>query len=144
MTNESVKPPVWFWVVSAIALLWNLAGVGAYLSQAYAPDDVIAQMEQAVQDLINQTPAWATAAFAIAVWGGALGSLLLLLRRKLAHTVLIISLAGILVQMFYNFFMSNSMEVYGPGGAIMPVMVLLIGIGLVFFAKKGKTAGWLK
>ena len=144
MTNESVKPPVWFWVVSAIALLWNLAGVGAYLSQAYAPDDVVAQMEQAVQDLINQTPAWATAAFAIAVWGGALGSLLLLLRRKLAHTVLIISLAGILVQMFYNFFMSNSMEVYGPGGAIMPVMVLLIGIGLVFFAKKGKTAGWLK
>ncbi|WP_370089662.1 hypothetical protein [Ekhidna sp.] len=144
MTNESGKPPVWFWVVSVIALLWNLAGVGAYLSQAYAPDDVIAQMEQAVQDLINQTPAWATAAFAIAVWGGALGSLLLLLRKKLAHTVLIISLAGILVQMFYNFFMSNSMEVYGPGGAIMPIMVLLIGIGLVFFAKKGKTEGWLK
>ena len=144
MTNGSVKPPTWLWVVSIIALLWNLAGVGAYLSQAFTPDDVFAQMEQAVQDLINQTPAWATAAFAVAVWGGALGSLLLILRRKLAHTVLIISLVGILVQMFYNFFMSNSMEVYGPDGAIMPIMVILIGVGLVLFAKKGKAVGWLK
>ncbi|MEP1032735.1 hypothetical protein [Ekhidna sp.] len=143
MTNGSVKPPTWFWVVSVIALIWNLMGVGAYLSQAYTPDDVIAQMEQAMQDLINQTPAWATAAFAIAVWGGALGSLLLLLRKGLAYIVLIISFLGIVVQMFYNFFMSNSMEVYGPGGAVMPIMVLLIGIGLIFLAKKGKSAGWL-
>ncbi|MEO9481852.1 MAG: hypothetical protein ABJG47_00310 [Ekhidna sp.] len=144
MTNGSVKPPTWFWVVSIIALVWNLMGVGAYLAQAFTPDDLISQMEQAVQDLVNQTPAWVTAAFAIAVWAGALGSLLLLMRRKLAHTVLIISLIGIVVQMFYNVFISNSIEVYGPGGMVMPIMTLLIGIGLIFLAKKGITVGWLK
>ncbi|WP_425392359.1 hypothetical protein [Ekhidna sp.] len=143
MTNGSVKPPTWFWVVSILALIWNLLGVGAYLSQAFTPDDVIAQMEQAMQDLINDTPAWVTAAFAIAVWGGALGCILLLLRKKLAQTVLILSLAGIVVQMFYNVFISNSMEVYGPGGIIMPIMTLGIGIALVLFAKKGISAGWL-
>ncbi|WP_421762897.1 hypothetical protein [Ekhidna sp.] len=141
MTNQ--KPPTWFWVVSILAFVWNLLGVGAYLSQAYASDDVIAQMEQAMQDLINQTPAWVTAAFAVAVWGGALGCLLLLLRKKLAQTVLIISVAGIVVQMFYNVVMSNSMEVYGPGGIVMPIMTLAIGIALVFLAKKGTAAGWL-
>ncbi|MEP0986846.1 hypothetical protein [Ekhidna sp.] len=141
MTNQ--KPPTWFWVVSILAFVWNLLGVSAYLSQAYASDDVIAQMEQAMQDLINQTPAWVTAAFAVAVWGGALGCLLLLLRKKLAQTVLIISLAGIVVQMFYNVVMSNSMEVYGPGGIVMPIMTLAIGIALVFLAKKGTAAGWL-
>lgn len=144
MTNGSVKPPSWFWVVSILALLWNLMGVGAYLTQAFTPDDIIAQMEQAMQDLINQTPAWVTAAFAIAVWAGALGSLLLLLRKKLAHIVLIISFIGIVVQMFYNVFISNSIEVYGPGGLAMPIMTLLIGIGLIFLAKKGISAGWLK
>ncbi|MEO9873092.1 hypothetical protein [Ekhidna sp.] len=144
MTNESIKPPTWFWVVAIIALVWNLLGVGAYLGQAYVSDDIFSQMEEAVQDLINQTPAWATAAFAIAVWCGALGSLLLVLRRKLAYMVLILSLMGILVQMFYNFFMSNSMEVYGPGGAIMPIFTIIVGIGLVLLAKKGKSVGWLR
>ncbi len=144
MTNGSVKPPTWFWVVSVIALIWNLMGVGAYLAQAYTPDDIIAQMEQAMQDLVNSTPAWVTAAFAIAVWAGALGSLLLLLRKRLAHIVLILSFIGIVVQMFYNVFISNSIEVYGPGGLIMPIMTFLIGIGLIFFAKKGISAGWLK
>lgn len=141
MTNQ--RPPTWFWVVSILAFVWNLLGVGAYLSQAYASDDIIAQMEQAMQDLINQTPAWVTAAFAVAVWGGALGCLLLLLRKKLAQTVLIISLAGIVVQMLYTVFMSNNMEVYGPGGIVMPIMTLAIGIALVFLAKKGTAAGWL-
>ncbi|WP_420318251.1 hypothetical protein [Ekhidna sp.] len=144
MTNGSGKPPTWFWVVSVLALIWNLMGVGAYLSQAYTSDDVFAQMEQAMQDLINATPGWVTAAFAIAVWGGALGCILLLMRKKLSQMVLIISLAGIVVQMFYNVFISNAMDVYGPGGAIMPIMTLGIGIALVFFAKKGIAAGWLK
>ena len=144
MTNGSVKPPTWFWVVSIIALVWNLMGVGAYLAQVFTPDDIVAQMEQAVQDLINATPAWVTAAFAIAVWGGALGCVLLLMRRKLAHIVLIISFIGIVVQMFYNVFISNSIEVYGPGGLTMPIMTFLIGLGLIFFAKKGITVGWLK
>ncbi|WP_436517253.1 hypothetical protein [Ekhidna sp. To15] len=144
MTNGSVKPPTWFWIVSIIALIWNLMGVGAYLAQAFTPDDIISQMEQAMQDLINATPAWVTAAFAIAVWAGALGSLLLLMRKKLAYIVLIISCIGIVVQMYYNVFISNSIEVYGPGGLAMPIMTLLIGIGLIFFAKKGIAASWLR
>lgn len=143
MTNQSGKPPVWFWVVAVLALLWNLMGVKAYLDQAFMSDDVLAQMEAAMQDLFNQTPAWATAAFAVAVWGGALGSLLLILRKSLAHTVLIVSLVGIVVQMIYVFFMSNSMDVYGPGGLAMPIMILAFGIGLVFFAKKSKAQGWI-
>lgn len=143
MTNQSGKPPVWFWVVSVIALLWNLMGVKAYLDQAFMSDDAMAQLEAAVQDLFNQTPAWVTAAFAIAVWGGALGSLLLILRKKLAYQVLVVSLVGIIVQMFYNVFMSGAMDVYGPGGLAMPIMILLFGIGLVWFAKKSVSSGWI-
>ncbi|GAB4237227.1 MAG: hypothetical protein Tsb0034_12280 [Ekhidna sp.] len=143
MTN-STKPPVWFWVVAVLALIWNLMGVGAYLQQAYASDDLLSQMEKAVADLIAQRPAWATAAFATAVWGGALGSLLLLLRKKLAHIVLVVSLVGIVIQMYYNYFMARSLADYGPGDHVMSVMILGFGIYLIFFAKKGIAADWLR
>jgi hypothetical protein len=143
MTKQS-KPPIWFWIVSAIALLWNLMGVKAYLDQAYGTNDVLGEIANAAKDLIDPTPAWVTSAFAIAVFGGAVGSLLLLLRRSLAHTILIVSLMGIVAQMSYNLFMTDNPTDSGPGGMLMVVMIIAAGIGLVFFAKKAKTSGWLK
>lgn len=141
--TKSLKPPVWFWVVSAIALIWNLAGVMAYLDQTFASDDLLSQMEKAVRNAIQNRPAWATAAFATAVWGGAVGSLLLLLRQRIAHIVLIISLIGIIIQMGYNYFIANNLSDYGPSEHLMSVMILGFGIGLVFFAKKAQSAKWL-
>jgi len=92
--------------------------------------------------LYETTPAWATAAFAVAVNGGALGCLLLLLKRSLAGFFLQLSLAGVLVQMFHAFFMSQSYEVYGPGGMAMPVMVILVAVYLVILAATAKSNGW--
>lgn len=143
MSNSS-KPPVWFWVASVLALLWNLMGVGAYLAQAFMTPEALQALPEDQQQLIASTPVWATAAFAIAVWGGLLGSLMLLLRKKLAYTVLIISFVGVLIQMFHSFFISNSIEVYGPGGLVMPIMILLFGIFLIVLAKRATVNGWLK
>ena len=80
--NSTNKPPVWFWIVSVVALIWNGMGVMAYLGQAYMSDDALAALPEAEQALYANVPAWATAAFAIAVWGGLLGCLALLLRKK--------------------------------------------------------------
>ena len=144
MTNESVKPPTWFWVVAAIALLWNLMGALAYLGETFATPEMMEAMQEDQRRMIENRPTWATAAFAIAVWGGALGSLLLLLRKGLAYTVLIVSLIGVLVQMIYNLFIAESTASYGPGEIAMVIMIPLIGVLLILFAKKGKAAGWLK
>ena len=141
MTN-STKPPVWFWIVSALALLWNLAGVANYLTQAFATPEMIEALPEYQKEYMEKTPAWVTGAFALAVWGGALGSLLLLLRKGLAYFILIISLVGIIFQVSYNLFFSQVSD-FGPGGISMPIMIVLIGIGLVFLSKKGKQAGWL-
>ena len=95
------------------------------------------------QGLYDNVPAWVTAAFALAVFGGALGCILLLLRKKLATFVFVISLASILVQMTYNIFISKAMEVYGPGSVIMPIMVIIIGAFLVWYSKKMQGQGLL-
>ena len=145
MTNNvTTKPPTWFWVVSVVALLWNLLGAMAYLGQAFITDEMKAAMPADQLELMENTPAWATAAFAIAVWGGVLGCIGLLLRKKWARPVLVVSLLGILVQMSYSFFMTNAAEVYGAAqGVIMPVLLILIGVGLVLFAKTSQKKGWI-
>lgn len=143
MINSTNKPSMSFWIISVIALVWNLIGVMAYMAQAYMTDESIAALPEAEKVMYENVPAWATAAFAIGVFGGAIGCILLLLRKKLATSLFIISLLGVLVQMVYNFMISKAAEVYGPGGMIMPVMVILIGFFLVWYSKKSITKGWL-
>lgn len=143
MSESTNKPSTGFWIISIIALIWNLMGVFAYIAQVNMSDEIIAALPEAERTLYENVPAWVTGAFAIAVFGGALGCILLLLRKKLATSVLIISLIGIIAQMIYNFGMSKAAEVYGPGGMIMPAMVVLIGVFLVWYAKQATAKGWM-
>jgi heme/copper-type cytochrome/quinol oxidase subunit 4 len=143
MSSKTNKPPIWYWIVSILALIWNIMGVMAYLGQAFMSDDVLKALPEAEQALYNDVPAWATAAFAIAVWGGALGSLFLIFRKKAAKTIFILSFLGIVVQMVYNLFMSKASEVYGPGGEIMPITVIIIGAFLIWFSNKSISKGWI-
>ncbi|PWK19930.1 hypothetical protein [Xanthomarina spongicola] len=144
MTDISTnKPPIWFWVIAVVALVWNLMGVMAYIGQAYMTEAELNALPEVEQALYANYPAWATAAFAIAVFGGAIASIALLLRKKLAKTLFLISLIGIIVQMIYNFFISEAMDVYGPGGMIMPVMIIIIGVYLVMLAKKSISNNWI-
>ena len=83
-------------------------------------------------------------AFAFAVFNGALGCLLLILNRALAKVILIISLLAVLVQMFHAYFISNAWEMFGPGGAIMPVMVIIVAIYLVWLSNMAIQKSWLK
>jgi len=131
-SNQLVK---WHKLISLLAIIWNLLGVGAYLMHAYMTDEAIAKLPENEQVLYTNIPAWYTGAFAIAVFAGAIGSILLLLKKKLATSILMLSLLGIFVQMYYNFFISKSMEVYGPGSAVMPVFVIIVGVFLVWYAK---------
>lgn len=143
MTKSTKKPGNGFWIIGIVALIWNLMGVYAYLQQAYMSAEDLAALPAEQQPLYENIPAWVTGAFAIAVFGGALACILLLMKKKLATTVFLISLIGIIFQMVYNVFMSKAMEVYGPGGIIMPVMVLVIGIFLWRYAKKQESTGVL-
>jgi len=140
--ETSRKAPTWFTVVPAVLLVWNLVGVAAYISRVMMTPEALAALPDDERLLIENTPAWATAAFAVAVNFGTLGCLLLLLKRNLAGLFLQLSLAGVLVQLFHSFFMSNSFEVFGPGGLVMPVMVVVIAVYLVFLAVRAKTLRW--
>lgn len=143
MSSDSNKPTTLFWVIGIFALIWNAMGVMAYIGQAYMTDDMLAALPEAERALYENVPAWVTAAFAIAVFAGTLGCILLLLKKKLAKPVFLVSLIAIIVQMTYNLFMSKAAEVYGPGGMVMPIMVIAIGVFLLLYSKKCIDKGWL-
>ena len=73
---------------------------------------------------------------------GTLGSLALLMKKPICYKLFVLSFVSVVVQMFHLFFISNSYEVYGPAGIIMPIMVLFIALVLVRFAAKANNNHW--
>jgi hypothetical protein len=142
-TELSSKPPGSFYLIGGVALLWNLLGVAAYVSQVTMTPEALSALPEAERMLYENVPSWTTAAFAIAVNGGALGCLLLLLRKAIATPVLIVSLIGVLVQMYHSLFIANSIEVYGPGGAVMPISVVVIAAFLIWYSMDAKKRGYI-
>lgn len=140
----SHTPSKWFWIVTTLLLVWNMIGVMAYVQEAMLSAGALQAMPAAERDLLQSRPAWATAAFAIAVFGGAAGCLLLLLRSRLALPVLVLSFVGVVVQMTHAFLIADSFAVYGPGGAIMPALVLAISIFLIWYARRARKRGWVR
>ena len=138
-----MNTPTWFKVAAALALLWNLIGCFAFFSDLRLSPEDLAKLPEAQQALYAARPGWAVAATAIAVFGGALGSIGLLMRKKWAFPVFILSLLGILVQDFGLFVLVGGASLAGPVAVAMQAVVLAIGIGLVLLSRKGIAHGWL-
>ena len=141
--SESNTIPTWFKIIAWLAFVWNLMGVMAFVGHMMITPEIIAALPEAEQKLYESTPTWATVAFALAVLGGALGTLVLALKKAISFPILVISLIGVLVQMYHSFFVIDSLAVYGPGQAIMPSLVILIAIGLVWLSNDAKNKGWI-
>jgi uncharacterized membrane protein YjjB (DUF3815 family) len=137
------KAPKWYMPVAIVALLWNLIGCAAYLADVTLTPEDVAKMSAAQQALYNSRPAWAVAATAIAVWGGAAGCVGLILRRRWATPLLIASLAGVIVQDIGLFGMTDVVAQEGPKVLVLQGLVLVIAIGLVLLARKATARGWL-
>jgi hypothetical protein len=133
--------PKWFLPVSIVALLWNAIGCAAYLHDVMLTPEDIAKMSDAQQALYHSRPAWSVAATAIAVWGGAAGSLGLIWRKRWATPLLIASLAGVIVQDVGLFLPSGAAA--APTALVLQGLVLAIAIGLVILARKATAQGWI-
>lgn len=138
------KPPTSFWIVAAVALLWNLIGLILYYMQVTASDEMLsAAYGEAEFEFIKSIPAWATAGYATAVTFGVLGCILLLLRKAWAIPAFIISLIGIVVQDVYGFVIADAIGVFGSGALVLPVIVFVIAIALIIYSRNAKAKGWL-
>lgn len=126
------RAPIWLRIVAALGLLWNLFGCYAYLQVVGALPG-----GEAMRD--SPMPAWVTAAFAIAVFGGALGSLGLLLLKGWSRLLLLLSLLAVLVQDVWAYVLNEA----PAGDIVLPILVNLIAIALAWLAHDAGKRGWL-
>ncbi len=143
MNDKTVGGVHWsFWTIGAVALIWNVMGVMNLLMQMNA--DALAAMPEAQRAIIEGRPAWATGAFAIAVFGGALGSFLLLLRKSAAFYLFIASLLGMIVHMIPYLGMAGSTVDFGPFEISMYILLpLVVAAFLIWYAKWAKNKRWI-
>lgn len=131
------KPPIWFWVVSALGLIWNGMGVNAYLQQAYNTESYRAMYSAEQLEIDANMPAIITAAFAISVFSGLIGCIGLLLRKKIAYSLLLISLLTVFILTGYTL-INNYIS-----SLVMTIMIIVFSIFLFLFAKHSKSKTWL-
>ena len=139
MSEKTAQVVHWsFWLIGAIALIWNVMGVVNFLMQMNP--DALAAYRESERMIIEGRPIWATAAFALAVFGGAIGSLLLLLKKSLAFYVFVASLLGVVVTMIHT--LGSGIE-FGIGELLgIILMPVAVAIFLVWYSKfiVGKSA----
>ena len=143
MNDETVRGVHWsFWAIGAVALIWNVMGVMNFFMQMN-PDSLAAYSETA-RALAEGRPAWATGAFATSQLGGALGCLLLLLRKSAAYYLFIASLLGVTVTVVRTLVMAGSIIDFGPfeisGYVLMP---LVVAVFLIWYSKLAESKGWI-
>jgi hypothetical protein len=146
MDEASMEPrgvPWHLWLVGIIGLLWNSVGVYDFLMTQTRNESYVGELMPAQLEALYGFPAWLVAAWGLAVLGGALGALLLLLRRKLAVPVLMVSLVSMTVTAAHNFLAPDGL--YATGGTA-PSFVLLIfvaALGLWYYSRSMTRRGVL-
>src|SRR5438445_8789496 len=121
-TNETVGGVHWsFWAIGAVTVVWNVMGVINFFMQMNA--DALASFPESHRAIVVGRPAWATGAFAIAVFGGALGCLLLLLRKPAAYYLFIASLLGVVVQLIHTLGVASSTIGFSSFAVLMIILM---------------------
>ena len=138
------KAPLWFMVLAAVALLWNLAGLLAVVADMRLSAADLAALPPREQAMAAARPGWSVLASVVAVVGGTLGCLGLLARRRWALWVLYASVAGIVLQDLGLFVLSGDSS--GPGGVplVLQSLVFLIAVALVWLAHHAARRAWLR
>lgn len=131
-----------FWAIGGFALIWNVMGVINFFVQMNA--DALTAYREVERAIIEGRPTWATGGFAIAVFGGALGSLLLLLRKSAAYYLFIASLFGVIMTMAHTVGVVGRKVDFGPFEIILIVLMpLVVAAFLIWYSKQVERKGWI-
>jgi hypothetical protein len=133
--------PAWFRVAALVAILWNAFGVAMYLDSVGVFGDPLEGLSEAERAFATSLPAWVTAAFAIGTFAGLLGSVGLLLRRRWARPVLLVSLAALLLLEGWIVFLSGAVKLFGLA---VPITVVIGAVVLAWLAGRSDRRGWLR
>ena len=140
MNDDDTGTVHWsFWAIIIFMLIWNVMGCINFFVQMNP--EMVASYRENEQAIITGRPVWATVAFAIAVFGGALGCLLLLVKKSIAFYFFIASLLGVVVTIVHT--LSIGIE-FGIGEVIGIIIApLMVAVFLIWYSKYVQNKGWI-
>ena len=140
MTKKPIKPPIWFWIIAVMAVLWSLIGLYDYVMSMTMNQAYLASFGQEMLDFLKVMPIWAKLSWGLAIAGSVLGSLALVLRRSIAYPLFALTIVVMAISFAYQFTIDAKPK---PDTAmlIMTVLIWAIAIFLVWFARTAKNKG---
>ncbi|WP_157215804.1 hypothetical protein [Flavisphingomonas formosensis] len=139
-----VKPPAWYWIVAVVALLWSLMGCFACYSQLTMSPADFARLPSAQQETWRSMPGWVKADYAVAVIAGLLGSLGLLMRRRWARPLYLVSLIAVVLQFGWVFLASPVLKLVGPSAIPFPALIVALAVLFFWFSGLAIRRAWVR
>lgn len=144
MSDDRFSPrPVagWYMPAAIASLLFMLLGCLSYVMHVTADPASLPPDQRTVYEA---EPLWVTAAYAVAVWSGLLGTALLVIRRKLAQPLLLVSLAAVLGWLAGLILVPGLRETISANDLAVAIVVAAITWTIFWFARHSSQRGWLR
>ena len=139
--RDTIPVPGWFALAAVAAVLFEAFGAYSYVVHVTTDPNSLA-IDQ--RDLVLAMPLWMTVAYALAVWVGLAGALLLLLRRRLAAPLLLVSLLSAVVQFAALVIDPNLRNLVGTDELLVPFVIFIICYAIWHLARHAQRRGWLR
>jgi len=136
-----IAAPPWFTLAAIAAVLFE--AFGAYTYWAHVSTDP-ASLPIDQRDLVLAMPAWMTGAYAVAVWVGLAGAVLLLMRRRVSAPLLLVSLLAGIVQFGALLVVPALRNLVGSDDLLVPFVILLACYAIWHLAWQARRWGWLR
>jgi hypothetical protein len=117
-------------------------GVVQYLVAMGLFGDPLASLDAAERAAAAGIPDWIFIPFAIGTLAGLIGSVGLLLRKRFALRMLLLSLAALAVLEGWILFVSDALDEFG--GPALPLTILAVAALLAWLASHARSRGWLE
>ena len=130
------QPTPWhLWLIGILGFLWDSGGAFDYLMTQTQNESYMSQFTPEQLEFFYGLPSWVVAFWALAVWGGVAGTILLLVRKRVAAPVLLVSFLSMIVTAIHNFGLANGAEIMGGTGLLFTVLIFVVALGLWLYAR---------
>jgi hypothetical protein len=144
-TTAQSRTPAHLWIVGVLGLLWNAFGCYDYAMTNMKNQAYLSQFSADQLAYFDSLPSWLTGFWAIGVWGGLAGSILLLIRSRYAVLLLGLSCIGAIVGMGYQMFMTQMPASLKEGMmGVVPWVIIIIAAFLFWYARTMAKKGVLR
>lgn len=142
--NTSESTPWHLWVIGVVSLLWSAMGAMDYLMTQTRNEAYMSSFSPEQIAYFYSFPTWVVSAWALAVWGGVLGAVLLLTRRRFAVPVYLVSLIALCTSNLYIYALSDGLKIIGDAFSIgFTVLIFVVAMALFFYARTMRRRGVL-